>query len=291
MEMMTSDELKIVRRAYAKQILASAGVDDQSIEKAFAEVPREAFLGPGPWPIYRFWRGYTPSPSADPLYVYTNDLVGISPERHINNGEPSLHAYLIWCARPGAGEHIVHVGAGVGYYTAIMAHIVGSSGRVTAMEFEADLAARAEENLAIHSNVTVVHGDGATIPFDPADVIYVNAGATRPADTWLDLLRDDGRLVLPLTTDKGFRAHDGGDIRRRGAVFVITRDGADFLARWVSGVAIYPCAGMRDEQSERALVAAFEKGDWKRVTRLHRSDGLSDARCWLKGPGWSLTYE
>jgi protein-L-isoaspartate(D-aspartate) O-methyltransferase len=35
-------------------------------------------------------------------------------------------------------------------------------------------------------------------------VIYVNAGATRPADIWRDRLNDDGRLILPLTSDEGF---------------------------------------------------------------------------------------
>jgi protein-L-isoaspartate O-methyltransferase len=41
----------------------------------------------------------------------------------------------------------------------------------------------------------------------PADVIYVNAGATRPADVWLDRLKEGGRLILPLTAD-GFPNRD-----------------------------------------------------------------------------------
>jgi protein-L-isoaspartate(D-aspartate) O-methyltransferase len=36
----------------------------------------------------------------------------------------------------------------------------------------------------------VVHGDGTRIVFEPVDVIYVNAGATRPADAWLDRLKE-----------------------------------------------------------------------------------------------------
>src|SRR5260221_9734982 len=47
-------ELGIVRRAYAKQIMAAARVDDLRIEAAFAAVLRENFLGPGPWPIFRW---------------------------------------------------------------------------------------------------------------------------------------------------------------------------------------------------------------------------------------------
>jgi protein-L-isoaspartate(D-aspartate) O-methyltransferase len=290
---MTENELAIVRRAYAKQIMAAdRPVISQPVEDAFAAVPRERFLGPGPWPIFRFWQcGYMATPSADPVYLYTNDLVGIDPERHINNGQPSLHAHLLACAAPGEGEHVVHVGAGVGYYTAIMAEMVGSSGQVTAIEYERDLTDRAEQNLSGYANVSVIQGDGASVPFEPADVIYVNAGTTKPAETWLDRLRDGGRLILPLTTDKGFRSAGPGPISRRGAVFLITRQGPDYLARWVSPVAIYPCAGMRDETSEHALAAAFEKADWTRVTRLYRTANLPEEQCWLRSEGWSLTYE
>jgi protein-L-isoaspartate(D-aspartate) O-methyltransferase len=74
-----------------------------------------------------------------------DDLIGIAPERSINNGQPSLHAGLIANARLRNGNHVVHVGAGVGYYTAIMAHLVGPAGRVTGIESEADLAARASK--------------------------------------------------------------------------------------------------------------------------------------------------
>jgi len=47
-------------------------------------------------------------------------------------------------------------------------------------------------------------------------MIYVNAGATRPADAWLDRLKEGGRLILPLTAD----AFPNRDVRR-GAVFRI----------------------------------------------------------------------
>ena len=35
---------------------------------------------------------------------------------------------LIAAAAPQPGEHVVHVGAGVGYYTAILAELVGRYG-------------------------------------------------------------------------------------------------------------------------------------------------------------------
>jgi hypothetical protein len=112
-EMAGEDELRIVRRAYAKQIMAAdRQVTDTRIENAFAEVPREAFLGPGPWPILRFWiNGYVATPSADPVYLYTNDIVGIAPERHLNNGQPSLHAHLLACAAARAARATANLSA------------------------------------------------------------------------------------------------------------------------------------------------------------------------------------
>jgi len=291
-------ELSIIRAAYAKQILAAARImDDARLEAAFSATRREDFLGPGPWWILRRFRDYVTTPNADPVYLYTDDLVGILPERHLNNGQPSLHAHLIHQASPAAGEHVVHIGTGTGYYTAILAHLVGPSGRVTGIEYEPELAARAKTNFATYPNVDIVEGDGALISFDTADVIYVNAGCTRPAESWLDRLADGGRLILPMTSDQGFGAKDQGlaarslaQIERAGAVFRIERRGKDYLANWISGVAIFPCAGNRDEVSERALAEAFTKGGWPKVTHLYRNQDIPEERCWLRGSGWCLAH-
>jgi protein-L-isoaspartate(D-aspartate) O-methyltransferase len=285
-------ELAIIRRAYAKQVLAAAGVTDPRIEAAYAEVPREDFLGAGPWPIARWWSGsYVLTPDADPVYLYTNDVIGIDTERRINNGEPALHANLIGAALPREGEHVVHIGTGVGYYTAILATLVGATGRVTGIEFEPDLAARAQANFAANANVEIIHGDGTVADFDVADVIYVNAGATHPVAAWLDGLADYGRLILPLTSQHGFTAgRSVGQVAKSGAVFRIERRGADYLAKQISTVAIYPCVGGRDAGAEAAVAAALATGGIEQVTRLYRHDNIPDEDCWLRAPGWSLAY-
>jgi protein-L-isoaspartate(D-aspartate) O-methyltransferase len=287
------DELAVIRAAYAKQILAIVEIDDIRLDAAFAAVRREDFLGPGPWPILRGFEGrwYVPTPDADPVYLYTNDLVGIVPERHINNGQPSLHAHLIHQASPAAGEHVVHVGTGTGYYTAILAHLAGLTGRVTGIEYDGELAGRAKANFAGTPNVEIVQGDGGRVAFDRADVIYVNAGCTRPAGIWLDRLKDGGRLILPMTSDQGFAAKSPVQIASAGAVFRIERRADDFFAAWISAVAIFPCAGSRDEASERALAAAFANKGWDRVTRLYRDQEIPAERCWLQGDGWCLAYD
>jgi protein-L-isoaspartate(D-aspartate) O-methyltransferase len=284
-------ELRIIRAAYAKQILAAAWVvDNARLEAAFSATRREDFLGAGPWWMLRRFRDYITTPDADPVYLYTDDLVGIVPERHLNNGQPSLHAYLIHQASPSAGDHVVHVGTGTGYYTAILAHLAGPSGRVTGIEYEPELAARAKANFASYPNVEIVEGDGSLVSFDTADVIYVNAGCTRPAESWLDRLADGGRLILPMTSDQGFGANLLEGMAKAGAVFRIERRGKEYFASWISPVAIFPCAGSRDEVSERALAEAFAKGGWQQVTRLYRDQEIPEERCWLRGSGWCFAY-
>jgi protein-L-isoaspartate O-methyltransferase len=195
-------ELEIIRRAYAKQVMAAAGVVDRRIEAAFAAVKREDFLGRGPWQIVRWGRGYVPTPTRNPAYLYDDVVVAVVSERNLNNGQPSFLAALIAGAAPRPGEHAVHIGAGVGYYTAILARLVGRGGRITAIELDPALADRLATNLAGQANVRVVQGDGARVGFAPADVILVNAGATRPAAAWLDGLAEGRRAADP-AADRG----------------------------------------------------------------------------------------
>jgi protein-L-isoaspartate(D-aspartate) O-methyltransferase len=285
-------ELDVVRRAFAKQVLAEVQVGNPRLEAAFATVRREDFLGPGPWVIPRWLDGWVATPDDDPVHLYIDNVVQIIAERHLNNGQPSGHAKWIDSAAIREGEHVVHVGTGTGYYTAIVAHLVGLSGKVTAIEADPGLAERTRANLASLANVRVLQGDGATVPFDAADVIYVNAGTTRPAEAWLDGLAEGGRLILPLTSDKGFLLNDPPvPLERRGAFFRIERRASEYLAQWITPLAIIPCASCRDPESEAALAAAFEKGGWERVTRLYRHNQVPADRVWLSAPGWCLAYE
>lgn len=288
---MNASGLATLRRIFAKQVLASVGVHDTRLEDAFASVKREQYLGPGPWPIVGA-SGYELTPDTDPAHLYADLLVGIIPERRLNNGMPSYHAPLMAQATVHPGEHVVHIGAGVGYYTAMLAELVGPTGRVTAVEYDADLARRAADNLAVLPNVQIRHGDGFAMTFDKADVIYVNAGTTGPAETWLDGLRDGGRLILPLTARKATPVGSKAPLSRHGAVFRITREGETFYATWISAVGVYPCEGEggRDDEGERALDAALQEGDWRNVTRLYRTNKIPIQQCWLRSSRWSLAY-
>ena len=186
-----------VRRFYARLLALQAGAQDPRLEKAFATVPREAFLGPGPWTIVAGFKHPVETPSADPVYIYQNNLVALDHAKVINNGEPLLHAMWMARAAPRPGEHVVHVGAGTGYYSAILSKLVAPGGSVSAYELEADLAKRARENLAGFDNVTVIHADAVQAELPAADIVYVCAGVVAPPASWLQALKPGGRLVFP----------------------------------------------------------------------------------------------
>jgi len=284
--MNTKSDLIIVRRAYAKQTLAAAGILDPRLQGAFAEVPREDFLGPGPWLTFHIPGFYKPTPDADPVLLYVNQLFGLVAERNINNGQPSLHAALLAACTIQPQDHVVHIGAGTGYYSAIMSVLAN---RVTAVEYDAGLAARARTSLAPYTNVSVVEGNGATVAFDTANVIYVNAGVTHPVDIWLDRLTDGGQLILPLTTDTNTRSMSPMQIT--GMYFRIQRRGSQFEARALLPTAIIPAEGIRDPSAGAALAAAFAKGGWDKVTRLVRGEPVAEDQCWLRGNGWCLAVK
>ena len=130
-----------VRERYARNVTAHAGVHEARLRAAFAAVPREKFLGPGPWNIARPRRGgYVMSESDDPSLVYVDALIALDAVRSVNNGEPSAHAAWIAALELKPGERVLHVGAGTGYYTAILAELVGPSGHVEAFEIDPALA-------------------------------------------------------------------------------------------------------------------------------------------------------
>jgi protein-L-isoaspartate(D-aspartate) O-methyltransferase len=280
-------ELSALRQIYAEEIRAVSNVRSSAVVQAFATVPRERFLGPGPWqilaPVPPGCFPYRITDDADPRHLYHNVLVAIDTARRLNNGQPSFLAFCLDSLDLQGGDHAVHVGCGVGYYTAILAAVVGPQGRVTAIELDQDLAARARENLAHLKHVAVVAGDGSEHDPGPSDAIFVNAGATHPRAVWLDSLRPGGRLLIPLTVAIDASGHG------RGGILKVTRRPGGLEACFISEVGIFPCIGARDPDANDLLQAAFRRHTWESVQSLRRDPHDATEHCWLHVRGVCLS--
>src|SRR5213595_1311136 len=137
-------DLAVRRRFFAEEIEAVAKLRSPVLVDALASVPRERFLPPGPWTVLAESdiTGLAPAktrvtPDADPARVYHNIGVAIDPERQLFNGQPATLAPWIDALDLAPGARVLHVGAGLGYYTALMAACVGERGRVFALEADA----------------------------------------------------------------------------------------------------------------------------------------------------------
>jgi protein-L-isoaspartate(D-aspartate) O-methyltransferase len=275
----SADRLASIRSFFARLIAAGAGVPpaETRLAEAFAATPRERFVGAGPWHVFTR-AGYLETPDDDPAFLYQDVTVALRREEQINNGQPTLHATCLAALAVKEGETVVHVGAGTGYYTAVLGRLAGPAGAVHAYEIHPELAARAAEGLADLLQVTVHPRSGAEGPLPACDVLYVNAGATAPAGAWLDALRPGGRLLFPLTSAAG-----------PGAMLLVTRAAGDRLAaRFVCGAMFIPCVGARDDETAQKLSEAFRRGDLGNVRSLRRDDS-PDSSCWLAGRGWWLS--
>ena len=271
---MTRDEH---RRRYADQIAAAAGLKTPGLQEALATVPRENFLPPGPWLIVAEGQRPQQTPDGDARHVYENVSVAIDPGRQLFNGAPAFLAHLIDMLALRPGSRVLHVGAGTGYYSAIMAHVVGATGAVVAIEVDEPLAAMARESLAAIPGARVECGDGTRVP-GTFDAVLVNAGVTHPNEAWLDALTPGGRMILPLTVNL-----PGMGTLGKGVVLAIGRsaDGSRYTAEVTSFVVIYSALGLRDDSIESSLGQALRRTSFPNLTSLRRDAHDSTPDCWL----------
>jgi protein-L-isoaspartate(D-aspartate) O-methyltransferase len=275
--MPTLDE---VRRWFAEDLRVTCHLGDARVVDAFAAVPRERFVGPGPWRLRHFIDGYWTTPDADPRRLYHNVLVALDETRGLNVGEPGLWARHFDRLGIAAGSRVLQIGAGSGYFTAILAELAGPAGRVDGIEIDPALAAAAQRNLEAWPT-THIHAADASHPMEGRwDVVVAFAGATTPLGWWLNVLAEGGRLLLPMTANW----------QRGGFMLRLDRKSGGFSARSVGWVSFYPCAGARNEADAAALTRALDDSIGQAAVRsLRRDVHDADDSCWLHGDGWCLS--
>jgi protein-L-isoaspartate(D-aspartate) O-methyltransferase len=278
MQPSTAVSIESARHLYAEELCRVNHISSPAILRAFSTVPRERFVGPGPWMIQTSGTEYF-TESDDPRNVYQDALIVLDAAKHLNNGQPSLWAFHLSLLDVRSGDHILHLGCGAGYYSAILAELTGPQGKVVAVEIDEALAARARIALEPWPQVTVSQADGAQGPFDPADVIVVSAGATHPLAAWLSALKPEGKLLFPLTSARG-----------PGTMAYLTRKSTDLFAAMLCGSVLFvDFAGARDSAVSDELARALKRDHGAGVHSLRCDAHEKDESCWLHGNGWCFS--
>jgi protein-L-isoaspartate(D-aspartate) O-methyltransferase len=164
-----------------------AGVDDPRLLDVMRQVPRAAFV-----PLDQVRLAYLDVPVPIPHSQVTT--------------QPSLSARMIQALGLAGGEHVLEVGTGYGYQSALLGRLASF---VTSIERWADLADQARRNLAAQGidNVLVVEGDGTEgVPAAaPYDAILVSAAFPQVPEALVNQLRVGGRVVQPIGPGGGER--------------------------------------------------------------------------------------
>ncbi|QFY14756.1 methyltransferase, FxLD system [Nonomuraea phyllanthi] len=178
-----------LRSAMVRELRDQGAIQSESVAAAFATVPRHLF---------------TPGEPLNVAYAVDNAPI----VKRNDNGltlssvsAPHLQATMLEAADIKPSMHVCEVGSG-GYNAALLAELVGDSGRVTTVDIDPEIVERAGAFLheAGYDRIHVVLADAEQgVPMAaPFDRIIVTAGSWDIPPAWIEQLADDGRMVVPL---------------------------------------------------------------------------------------------
>ena len=174
------DTGRVVDRDHLIERARATGVIDRRVLDAMRSVDRAAFV-----------------PPEAAAFAYRDAPIAIAGGQ--TTSQPSLVARMIQSLELSGVERVLEVGTGLGYQTALLAHLTAD---VTSIELEEELAQLARANLAAAgvTRVRVVTGDGSQgcDEFAPYDAIIVGAAAPTVPPPLVEQLADGGTLVIPV---------------------------------------------------------------------------------------------
>jgi protein-L-isoaspartate(D-aspartate) O-methyltransferase len=157
-----------------------AGVSDERVLDALRATPREAFVQ-----VENRRAAYDDAP----LRIGHGQVTT----------QPSLSALMLEGLALTGREHVLEIGTGTGFQTALLARLARD---VVSIEWWADLSAQASRVLAAKEvgNIELVVGDGSHgVPERaPYDAVLVSAAALEVPAPLVEQLRPGGRLVQPI---------------------------------------------------------------------------------------------
>jgi protein-L-isoaspartate(D-aspartate) O-methyltransferase len=175
-------------RALIDRLVQDGQIRSPAVEAAFRALPRHHFL-PG-LPLERVYRD-------EAIPTHERDGVPIS-----SSSQPAAMAIMLEQLDVRPGHRVLEIGAGTGYNAALLATLVGITGRVVTVDLDQPIVEEARAHLAAAGveGVEVVQGDGweGYPPGAPYDRIELTVGVWDVAPAWVEQLAPGGRLLLPL---------------------------------------------------------------------------------------------
>lgn len=138
------------------------------------------------------------------------------------NSQPSTVAAMLELLDARPGHRVLDVGAGSGWTTALLGHLVGPQGRVVGVELVPALVASARPRLersgmpwaTIEAPAPGVLGSPEQGPYDR---VLVSAMADELPHALADQLAEGGRMVVPVAGRMVVAERSGGRVRERTA--------------------------------------------------------------------------
>jgi protein-L-isoaspartate(D-aspartate) O-methyltransferase len=177
-----------LRNALVEELVAEGTIRSPGIERAFRTVPRHLFT-PGVTPAGAY---------AQAVVVTKRDTDGVVIS---SVSEPRVQATMLEQAALRPGMRCLEIGSG-GYNAALMADLVGDTGRVTSLDIDPEVVGRARGCLAAAGlpGIDVRCGDGEDgwARGAPYDRIVVTVGTWDLPPAWADQLAPGGTITVPL---------------------------------------------------------------------------------------------
>jgi protein-L-isoaspartate(D-aspartate) O-methyltransferase len=208
-------------RARLVEELRARGIRDLAVLRAFGEVPRHLFV-----------------PDVLRHQAYDDTSLPVGHGQTIS--QPSTQATYLEALALTGRERVLEVGTGSGYQAALLATLADEVVTIERIPALARTAKQALEAAGIR-RVLVVTGDGTLgwRPRAPYDAVVVAAAGPVVPEPLLDQLAEGGRLVAPVTGERGQSLHR------------ITRRGGGFETEILGPVQFVPLVGRHGFAPER----------------------------------------
>ncbi|ALP42331.1 protein-L-isoaspartate O-methyltransferase [Aeromonas schubertii] len=189
--------------------LIAKGITDYRVLAAIADIPREYFVD-----------------EAMAHQAWDNTALPIGHGQTIS--QPYMVARMTELVVANDPAHVLEIGTGSGYQTAVLARLVEhvyTVERIKSLQYQ---ARRRLRNLDLH-NISTRHGNGwdGWASKGPFDAILVTAAASEVPRVLLEQLADGGRMVIPVG-------------EQQQALMLIERNGSQLTQRALEPVRFVP---------------------------------------------------